>query len=98
MASIPHLPLIPDPLGRIRVPRDLAPITTIGAEVDAESVGLTERKLDRIWSSARGLYRTGVHPALQLCLRRNGQVVLDRAIGHARGNGPRDDRDTPKVL
>ncbi len=98
MATIPRLPLVPDPLGRIHVPQDLGPITTIGAEVDAESVGLTERKLDRIWSSARGLYRSGVHPALQLCLRRNGQVVLDRAIGHARGNGPRDNRDTPKVL
>jgi CubicO group peptidase (beta-lactamase class C family) len=31
-------------------------------------------------------------------VRRNGQVVLDRAIGHARGNGPRDHRDSPKVL
>ena len=39
-------------------------------------------------TSALGLYRSGVHPALQLCLRRDGQVVLDRAIGHARGNGP----------
>ena len=44
------------------------------------------------------LYRSGVHPALQLCVRRNGQVVLDRAIGHARGNGPHDDREAPKQL
>jgi len=39
-----------------------------------------------------------VHPALQLCVRRHGEVVLDRAIGHARGNGPDDDRDSEKVL
>jgi CubicO group peptidase (beta-lactamase class C family) len=44
------------------------------------------------------LYRSGVHPAIQVCLRRNGHVVLDRAIGHASGNGPRDSRDTPKTL
>jgi CubicO group peptidase (beta-lactamase class C family) len=38
-----------------------------------------------------------VHPALQLCVRRNGHVVLNRAIGHARGNGPDDPPDAPKV-
>ena len=43
------------------------------------------------------LYRSGVHPGLQLCVRREGKVVLDRAIGHARGNGPGDPEDAPKV-
>ena len=43
------------------------------------------------------LYRSGVHPGLQLCVRREGKVVLDRAIGHARGNGPGDPEDVPKV-
>jgi CubicO group peptidase (beta-lactamase class C family) len=97
MASIPRLPLLPDPLGRIHVPKDLGPITTVGAEDDPELAGLSQAKLERIWSSARGLYRSGVHPALQLCLRRNGRVVLNRSIGHARGNGPRDPRHAPKV-
>jgi CubicO group peptidase (beta-lactamase class C family) len=60
-------------------------------------VGLREATIERIWSSVREFYRTGVHPAIQLCLRRNGKVVLDRAIGHARGNGPDDPRDAPKV-
>jgi CubicO group peptidase (beta-lactamase class C family) len=31
-------------------------------------------------------------------VRRHGQVILDRAIGHARGNGPHDARDANKVL
>ena len=60
-------------------------------------MGLRPREIDRIWESARELYRTGVHPALQLCLRRNGKVVLDRALGHARGNGPDDPPETDKV-
>jgi CubicO group peptidase (beta-lactamase class C family) len=98
MATLfPRLPLVPDPLGRIEIPRDLRAITTIGDEVAPESVGLSEREVKRIWAAGSALYRTGVHPALQLCVRRHGQVVLNRAIGHARGNGPDDERSTPKV-
>jgi CubicO group peptidase (beta-lactamase class C family) len=33
-----------------------------------------------------------------LVLRRHGRVVLNRAIGHARGNGPDDGPDVPKTL
>jgi CubicO group peptidase (beta-lactamase class C family) len=98
MPTLPRLPLIPDPLRRIHVPRDLDPITTVAAEADAGVAGLEPEQVDRIWDAAVSLFRAGVHPALQLCVRRNGHVVLDRAIGHARGNGPDDDKDTPKVL
>lgn len=98
MSVVPRPPLIPDPLGRIHVPRDLDPITTIADEVEPERVGLSEHKVERIWSAARGLFRSGVHPALQLCVRRHGDVVIDRAIGHARGNGRDDTGDSPTVL
>jgi CubicO group peptidase (beta-lactamase class C family) len=98
MPRVPRLPLVPDPLRRIHVPDDLESVTTISEEVDPGEVGLSPREIDRIWSAARELYRTGVHPALQLCLRRHGQVVVNRAIGHARGNGPRDGPETEKVL
>ncbi len=98
MLAIPRLPLVPDPLGRIALPKDLASVTTIGAEATADTAGLTEHQVERIWQAGENLYGTGVHPALALCVRRNGHVVLDRAIGHARGNGPKDSRDTPKVL
>ena len=97
MPTIPRFPLIGDPLRRIRLPDDLEAATARGREADPASVGLSEELVDGIWDSALDLYRSGVHPALQLCLRRQGEVVIDRAIGHARGNGPADDRDTPKV-
>jgi CubicO group peptidase (beta-lactamase class C family) len=97
MATFPRLPLVRDPLGRIRIPRELGPITTTGAEEDPGVLGLSQDRLEKIWASAESLYRSGVHPALQLCIRRHGSVVLDRAVGHARGNGPRDGRDTPKL-
>ena len=98
MPSVPRLPLVGDPLRRVHVRRDLASITTTGAEVDAVDVGLEPKAVDKMWRAARDLYRSGVHPALQLCVRRHGEVVIDRAIGHARGNGPADDRETEKVL
>jgi CubicO group peptidase (beta-lactamase class C family) len=94
---VPRLPLVPDPLRRIHVPRDLKSVTTSGIEEDPEPLGVSERSIRRIWASTREFYRSGMHPAIQLCLRRNGQIVLDRAIGHARGNGPQDPRDAPKV-
>ena len=98
MLGVPRLPLIPDPLRRIRVPRDLQSVTTVGAEEDPELVGVSQQTVDQIWSAARDLYRSGVHPAVQLCLRRTGRTVLNRAIGHAEGNGRQDRCDAPKVL
>ena len=98
MALIPRFPLIGDPLRRIRMPKDLEAVTSTGFEADPDSVGLSSEAVERIWKAAVGLYGSGVHPAVQLCLRRHGEVVLDRAIGHAHGNGPDDDRDAPKRL
>jgi CubicO group peptidase (beta-lactamase class C family) len=88
---------VPDPLRRVRVPRDLESVTTVGDEEDPAAGGMTVEQVERIWKAATDLYRSGVHPAVQVCVRREGAVVLDRAIGHARGNGPRDDGDVEKV-
>ncbi len=94
---MPRVPGLPDPLRRIELPRDLDAVTTIGAEEEPAAGGMTAEAVQRIWDAAVDLYRSGVHPALQVCVRREGAVVLDRAIGHARGNGPRDDRAVEKV-
>ena len=97
MPSIPRLPLVPDPLRRSRIPGDLESVTTRGEEADPESVGASAENVEAIWKAASGWYRSGVHPALQVCVRRHGEVILNRAIGHAKGNGPRDDEDAEKV-
>ncbi len=94
--SLPRLPGVPDPLRRIRLPADLDAVTTVGPEDDPGEIGVAG--VERIWRDAVDLYRSGVHPALQVCVRRHGAVVLDRAIGHARGNGPQDAPDVAKVL
>jgi len=94
--SFPRLPGLPDPLRRVHVPRDLESVTAIGHEEEAGAGGMSGESVERIWSAAVDLYRSGVHPAVQVCVRRRGAVVLDRAIGHARGNGPRDRAEVEK--
>jgi CubicO group peptidase (beta-lactamase class C family) len=79
------------------MPDDLEGATAIGDEVAPDEAGVDEELVERIWESGLGLYRSGVHPALQLCVRREGKVIVDRAIGHARGNGPDDGDEVPKV-
>lgn len=64
------------------VPDDLAPITHRGDEQGDSDVA------DAIWSLVEPVYRSGMHPAIQVCIRHRGEVVIDRAIGHARGNLP----------
>jgi len=67
-------------------------------EVDPAEVGLSAAAVKSVWQEVEALYSSGVHPAIQLCVRRNGRIVLNRAIGHASGNGPEDGPDVPKVL
>jgi len=54
--------------------------------------------VEAIWTAVERYYRLGLHPAMQLCVRRRGQVVLDRSIGHIRGAGPDDPPESDKVL
>ncbi len=96
--QLPRPPLgLPDPLRRIHVPKDLGSVTDIGPEDSPEAGDVTSRRVEAIWSSVLEWYRSGVHPALQVCVRRHGAVILNRAIGHSRGNGPRDGRDAQRV-
>ncbi len=47
-----------------------------------------------VWERVEALYRTAMHPGIQLCIRHEGEVVIDRAIGHARGNTPGEVSET----
>ena len=96
--SVPRPPLgLPDPLRRIRVPGDLDAVTTIGEEAPAADGGVSSDQVESIWGAVRSWYRAGVHPAMQVCIRRNGAVILDRAIGHARGGSPGANGDGERV-
>ena len=84
----------PSRQGRILVPADLDSVTDIGHEDPSE---ISRAAVERIWQDARHWYQAGLHPAIQVCLRYNGAVVLNRAIGHGWGNGPADPPEAEKV-
>jgi CubicO group peptidase (beta-lactamase class C family) len=72
---------VPSDLGAVSVRRPIAAATLREAEVTREGG-------DAIWRSVERFYRTGVHPAIGLCIRRHGHVVVEGTIGHQRGHGP----------
>lgn len=82
----------------VTVVADLDSVTTVGREDDPTDVGLSSSGVDALWRSVQDWYRMGTTPAIQVCLRRNGAIVLNRAIGHGWGNAPTDGPDTDKVL
>jgi CubicO group peptidase (beta-lactamase class C family) len=86
------------PFSRLcHVPDDLESVTTRGEEVEPSAVDLSRDDVERLWQAVEAVYRTGLHPALQVCIRCEDQTVLDRAIGYARGNGPDDAPQAPKT-
>ncbi len=75
----------------IDVPSSIRDLVRIADnEVNPEWLGLTEQDRDVIWRNVESLYRTGAYPALSICIRRHGEILLNRSIGHVRGNGPGD--------
>ncbi len=85
-------------LARCRVPDDLCAVTTIDGEESPREAHTPRATVERIWHAVEALYRTGVHPAIQVCIRRNGVPILHRAIGHRFGNAPGDPIDAPKQV
>jgi len=84
---------------RVRVPDDLTAVTRVDAEAeqDPRDVGMTEAGRERIWTAVEKLFRSGVHPAITLVIRRRGRIVLKRSIGCVHGNLP-GDHETPQVI
>jgi CubicO group peptidase (beta-lactamase class C family) len=66
-------------------------------EVDPRDAELTHDDIEAMWKGIVRLYRGGLHPAIAVCVRKHGQIVLERAIGHLRGNAPGAPKDAPKV-
>lgn len=77
-------------LGKVKVPRKLGSVSEIdhAAECDPRDAGMREQDVARIWRSVQCLYRSGLHPAITLVLRRHGRIVLKRSIGSVSGTAP----------
>jgi CubicO group peptidase (beta-lactamase class C family) len=91
------LSLLPSIMTRGTVPPSLERVTTRGFEAEPASVGADPAGIERAWAAVERLYQSGIHPAIQVCLRRRGSVILDRAIGYARGGGPGEGPGAQKV-
>jgi CubicO group peptidase (beta-lactamase class C family) len=83
---------------RVTTPKRLRPVTRIAGEADPVAAGLSETARDRIWRDLKLLYRSGMFPGIGFCLRRRGEIVLDRSIGYARGVYPHQQDDEPEIL
>ena len=79
------------------VPTDLESVSERGDEVPARELGLDAVAVDKVWGRIEALYRTGLYPAVQVCIRRHGAVALEGALGHAAGNAPDDPPEGPKT-
>jgi CubicO group peptidase (beta-lactamase class C family) len=73
-------------------------VSARGDEVDPREVGSDRKAIDAIYQAMIGAYRTGLYPAVALCIRRRGRVIFDRSLGHIRGNAPADPPDAHKVV
>ncbi|WP_278262058.1 serine hydrolase [Nocardia sp. AG03] len=82
----------------VTVAEDLDAVTTIGPEDDPRAAGTSPEAVARLWASVRDWYALGTTPAIQVCLRRDGRIVLNRAIGHGWGNAPHDAPEAEKIL
>jgi CubicO group peptidase (beta-lactamase class C family) len=71
------------------VPRDLESVETRGPEEPATV------DVEPVWNRAVGVFRSGVHPAIQLAIVHEGRIVLDRSIGYASGVRPGASLDRP---
>ena len=65
------------------VPKDLSSITQRKNEVSPELGGMTQQQIEKIWQSIENLYQTGNHPLITMCLRRKGEIILNRSLGYA---------------
>lgn len=86
-------------LNTIKTPRSIEQVIRIANnELPAEQAGMIQTQVEQIWQAAQRLYQNGNHPMLSICIRRQGQIVLNRSIGHAQGNGLHDALDNAKVI
>lgn len=82
---------------RIRLPRSLSEVTTVGEEAAPED-DIGAAAVERIWTAVQALYRSRMYPGIALALRHRGRLLLERTIGHARGNGPGERRKGDRRL
>lgn len=79
-----NTPLFASPF--LRVTGDLSGCVDIAKEArDLASLGLRDDYRDTAWRAVENWYRTGTQPYVGLCVRKRGDIVIHRSIGHSHG-------------
>lgn len=52
-------------------------------ESNPRDLGVTAANVKRIWEAVTAFYKTGLHPAVSIVIRRHGKILMSRGIGHA---------------
>jgi CubicO group peptidase (beta-lactamase class C family) len=69
-------------LKRCRIPSRLEDVRSVGEDEDPTASDVPADAVERVWQRIEAMYRTGVYPGMQVCIRRHGHVVLHRAVIH----------------
>jgi CubicO group peptidase (beta-lactamase class C family) len=70
----------------ISVPEDVSGLVDIDPkEVDAAKHGIAQEDVEALWGHTESMFQSGMHPMVSICLRRGGDVILNRSIGYADG-------------
>jgi CubicO group peptidase (beta-lactamase class C family) len=70
----------------ISVPDELTGLVDIDPkEIPALQQGLAQPDIERLWGHAESLFKSGMHPMVTMCIRRGGDVILNRSVGYADG-------------
>ncbi len=69
----------------VSIPDNLSDVTQIGEEVATSDLGLADDCADRVWGAVEGLYRSRMHNQISLCVRREGEIIINRSIGVPQG-------------
>ena len=87
------------PANSVKVPRNLESVTTLDPKMECDpcDVGMTKDQVENIWKSVECFYKSRLQPGMTLVIRRKGEIVLKRAIGHARGELP-GSQEAPQLM
>lgn len=69
------------------VPEDLTPLTVVdpGESRAFDRSGVSADEVEAIWAGVEDFYRRGAHPFVSLCVRRHGEMILNRSLGYVKG-------------
>lgn len=92
--------LLKNPFNLSPIPEDLNQVTQIALDESNLNSQSTFSSSDRqaIWDKVENLYKTGTQPAISVCIRHKGDIVMNRSIGHSQGNGPFESASVTKSL